>query len=208
MPWAVVASVAGAVVSSALSPDPSSGGGGGGGGGAAHAADPFAEQRPQYQGQLNNLMNGNFSPSDPSYGFRFAQGTEAVNRTKAAEGLTQSGNQSAALVDYGQNMASTEYSNQFNRLAQLSGANSGSPAAAGQILYGQQQANQQSAAAVGGVVSQGVKSFGDWVNQPAASGTQSVDMTGFQTQQPSYFDSGAGSNWSSGYDFSGFSTSM
>lgn len=210
MPWGIAAAVAGAVVSSALAPDPPSGGGGGGGGAAAKAADPFAEQRPQYQTQLNTLMNGGFSPSDPSYGFRFNQGMDSLNRTKAAEGLTQSGNQSAALVDYGQNQASTEYSNQFNRLAQLSGANVGSPAAAGQILYGQNQANQQSASAVGGIVSKGVNAFADWVNQPAASGTQATDMAGFQTQQPSYFSGGdaGGSNWSSGYDFSGFATSQ
>ena len=146
MPWGAVAgAVVGAVANAALAPDPSSGGSGS----AASAADPFAAQRPQYQTQLNTLMNGSFTPSDPSYSWRFSQGLDGLNRTEASQGLTFSGNQMAAITDYGQNQASTEYANQYSRLAQLSGANVGSPAAAGQIIAGQNQQQQQGATALG-----------------------------------------------------------
>lgn len=120
----------------------SAGGGGSSPSGAAGIADPFAGQRPQYQQQLNSLMTGSFKPTDPSYKWRFDQGLEALNRTMGASGLLHSGNLLAALSDYGQNQASTEYSNQFQRLAQLSGANIGSPAVAAQ-MQGQQNAGTQ-----------------------------------------------------------------
>lgn len=117
-------------------------GSGGGGSKAMTAADPFAGQRPQYQQALASLMSGQFTPQDPSYEWRFRQGQQATDRAQAAMGNLMSGNRLTALTDYGQGMASTEYQNQFARLAQLAGANSGSPAAAGQLLYGQQQQQQ------------------------------------------------------------------
>ncbi len=107
-------------------------------GAAADAADPFASERPQYQDQLNTLMTGKFDATDPSYKWRFDQGMEATNRGAAASGMLRSGNRLAALNDYGQGQASTEYANQFSRLSQLAGANIGSPAAAGQIIQGNQ----------------------------------------------------------------------
>lgn len=111
-------------------------------GAAASASDPFASQRPQYQQQLQQLMSGQYLTTDPSYAFRFGEGVRAVDRQQAAMGNLMSGNRLTALTDYGQNMAATEYGNQFNRLAQLSGANIGSPASAGQILYNQGAAQQ------------------------------------------------------------------
>jgi hypothetical protein len=101
---------------------------------AADAADPFASERGAYQDDLRSLMTGAFKPSDPSYQWRFNQGMEGVNRGAAASGLLRSGNRLAALEDYGQGQASTEYANQFSRLSQLAGANIGSPAAAAQII--------------------------------------------------------------------------
>lgn len=116
----------------------------GGGGGASAAADPFAAERPQYMDALQKLMKEGFSegfgPTDPSYKFRFDQGLEAVNRSMAASGLLNSGNRAAAVTEFGQNFASTEYANEFQRLAQLSGANIGSPSVAAQLQY-QQQGN-------------------------------------------------------------------
>lgn len=58
---------------------------------------------------------------DPSYQFRFNQGQGAIENSAAARGGLMSGNTLRALSDYGQNMASTEYSNVANRLAGLSG---------------------------------------------------------------------------------------
>lgn len=156
MPWGVAAAAAGAVVSSALAPSP----GGGDAAAAAGAADPFASQRPQYQQQLQQMMTGNFTPDDPSYQFRFQQGQDAVNAGMGSSGMLNSGNRALALQQYGQNEASTEYANQFSRLSQLAGANVGSPAAAGQIINGQNQQQQAGASAIGNAVGTAVKGWG------------------------------------------------
>lgn len=188
MAWAAIGAAAVGVVGSALTKPKNKGGG------SAEAADPFASQRPQYQGQLHNLMNGEFSPTDPSYSFRFNQGLDGLNRTLSSQGQLSSGNQMAAITDYGQNMASTEYANQYARLAQLSGANVGSPAAAGQILYGQEQQQQAGmTAALGSIGNAAGGAFSNWMNPPA-SVSHPADMTGFQTQPSSsgFFSAGAG----------------
>lgn len=93
--------------------------------------------------------------SDPSYQFRLSQGMQGTERSLAARGLLNSGNALAELTNYAQGAASQEYQNQFSRLfalsqdqynralginqnrfqqlALLSGATTGSPAAAGQL---------------------------------------------------------------------------
>jgi hypothetical protein len=53
--------------------------------------------------------------ADPGYGFRFAQGQKALERSAAARGGLLSGNTGGALQQYGQGMASQEYQNAFNR---------------------------------------------------------------------------------------------
>ena len=63
---------------------------------------------------------------DPSYKFRFQQGQSALENGAAARGNFMSGNMLRALTDYGQNMASTEYSNIANRLAGLANVGQGS----------------------------------------------------------------------------------
>lgn len=166
MPWGVAASVGGALVSSALAPDQS---------GAAGAADPFASQRPQYQQQLQDMMTGpGFTPSDPSYAFRFQQGQDAVNASMGSSGMLNSGNRALALQSYGQNEASTEYANQFSRLSQLAGANVGSPAAAGQIIAGQNATQQAGASAIGNAVGQAVTGFGNSFSSGGGSNTSSI----------------------------------
>lgn len=57
---------------------------------------------------------------DPGYRFRLAQGMDTVQNSAAARGGLLSGNTLKALSDYGQNTASNEYMNAFNRLAGLS----------------------------------------------------------------------------------------
>ena len=134
---------------------------------AANAADPFASQRAQYQPMLAQLMTGKFSPADPSYAWRFQQGQQATDRAQAAMGNLMSGNRLTALTEYGQGMASTEYGNQFQRLAQLSGAMGGSSGQAGSILANQATAGQN---ALGTFAS----SIGKAVAQPAASWLSSL----------------------------------
>ena len=67
------------------------------------------------------IANRNFSPTDltnnldPGYGFRFNEGMKALNATAAARGGSISGNAMKGAIDYGQNAASQEYTNAFNR---------------------------------------------------------------------------------------------
>ena len=175
MPWtAVAAAVAGSAVSSLLAPSPGSPTSATG---AASAADPFATQRGQYQTQLNNMMapGAVFNSSDPSYAFRFSQGADALNRSQAASGGMGSGAEMAAATTYGQNMASTEYANQFSRLSQLAGANVGSPAAAGQILQNAGNQQQGGATALGSSIGNAAgTAFGNWMNTPSASAQQQI----------------------------------
>ena len=53
--------------------------------------------------------------ADPSYEWRVNQGVEALDRSGASSGRVLSGAQDKALMTYGQDMASQEYSNAFNR---------------------------------------------------------------------------------------------
>jgi hypothetical protein len=52
---------------------------------------------------------------DPSYEWRKQQGIDALAASGAAAGNYGSGNMGVALQDYGQNLASTEYQNAYNR---------------------------------------------------------------------------------------------
>lgn len=52
---------------------------------------------------------------DPGYGFRMKEGLRALENTAAARGGLLSGNQMRELTNFGQNLASQEYMNAFNR---------------------------------------------------------------------------------------------
>ena len=88
---------------------------------------------------------------DPGYGFRMSEGLKAVDRQAAARGGLISGNALKASQAYGQDMASQEYQNAFNRFQTIRG-NTLQPfqmgAAAGQsaaAMQGQANANFGSA---------------------------------------------------------------
>lgn len=63
--------------------------------------------------------NRNFAPSDlttdPSYQFRLSEGLKALDAQAAARGGLISGNALRGAQDYGQNAASQEYQNAYNR---------------------------------------------------------------------------------------------
>lgn len=65
--------------------------------------------------------SGEFTPEqflanqDPGYGFRFSEGQKAVDRQAAARGGLISGNALKATQAFGQEAASQEYTNAFNR---------------------------------------------------------------------------------------------
>jgi hypothetical protein len=71
--------------------------------------------------QMKPFLTAQFGPDqfsqylDPSMAFRQRLGTQATERMANVGGGAISGNTLRALTDYGQNLASTEYGNAFNR---------------------------------------------------------------------------------------------
>jgi hypothetical protein len=53
--------------------------------------------------------------ADPGYAFRMREGIKALDRTAAARGGLLSGNQLRGVTQFGQELASDEYTNAFNR---------------------------------------------------------------------------------------------
>jgi hypothetical protein len=153
------AAVAGGLAAGAVGVAGSSllGGGSSGAQNAANAADPFASQRGQYQTMLSNLINNPSSiTSQPGYQFELQQSQNAVEGSAAANGMVNSGNVLQALSTNSQGFAAQQLNNQELLLAQLSGANVGSPGTAGQILQGQNTANQAAVSSLGSTVGQAV----------------------------------------------------
>lgn len=70
---------------------------------------------------LAKLTNGFDITQDPSYQFRLSEGQKALERSAAAKGNLFSGATGKALEKYGQDLASTEYGNQWNRYASQAG---------------------------------------------------------------------------------------
>jgi hypothetical protein len=92
--------------------------------------EAVARQKPFYDAGTNALalMQGRtnamppafqFRPeqltTDPGYGFRLSEGLKALERSAAARGGLLSGGTGKALTRYGQEAASQEYGNAFNR---------------------------------------------------------------------------------------------
>jgi hypothetical protein len=53
--------------------------------------------------------------ADPGYGFRLAEGNKALERSAAARGMVMSGSMLKGTQRFGQDLASQEYQNAFNR---------------------------------------------------------------------------------------------
>jgi len=53
--------------------------------------------------------------ADPGYAFRLSEGMKGLQNSAAAKGLLSSGSTLKGITDYGQNMASQEYGNAYNR---------------------------------------------------------------------------------------------
>lgn len=131
------------------------GGGQGSIAGQTAMADPFATQRPQYQGMLQSLMTNpssfNLSPAAQS---SMALGSENLARQAAAKGYLGSGNMLAELQKFGQQTAAEDYYKQASLLSQLAGAGIGSPAAAAQLAQqGTDSAGNVLGKSIGGLAS-------------------------------------------------------
>lgn len=99
---------------------------------------PFLEGGTKaFQGAQNMLAPGfQYTPSDPSYGFRFNEGMNALTRQQAAAGGLQSGGAQKAAIRYGQGLASTEFGNDFNRQNQLAQYGLGAAQGGAQVQSG------------------------------------------------------------------------
>lgn len=100
-------------------------------------------------GSYSRGMSGQELSSDPGYRFRLDEGLRGLDKTAAARGGLLSGNALRGAMSFGQDYASNEYQNAFNRrqsqlspLFQLAGQGAG---VAGQLG----QAGQQYAGAAG-----------------------------------------------------------
>lgn len=81
---------------------------------------PWLQAGGQALSQMSNpYFQQSFTPGDltqdPGYQFRMNQGTAAIQASAAANGGLMSGNTMKALNDYGQQSASQEYQNAYNR---------------------------------------------------------------------------------------------
>lgn len=71
---------------------------------------------------LNRMQSGDvMGMMDPSYQFRLGEGLKALERTASARGGLLSGGALKAAQRYGQDFASQEFGNAYNRLAGLAG---------------------------------------------------------------------------------------
>jgi hypothetical protein len=71
---------------------------------------------------LNRMQSGDvMGMMDPSYQFRLGEGMKALDRQAAARGGLISGGALKAAQRYGQDFASQEFGNAYNRLAGLAG---------------------------------------------------------------------------------------
>lgn len=88
---------------------------------AIMASPAYAQAGPAVQAQMlaNPEKFGGVSEADmkadPSYAFRLSQGQGALENNNAARGLSRTGGAYKGLIDYGQNAASQEYQNVYNR---------------------------------------------------------------------------------------------
>lgn len=112
-------------------------------------------QNPNFQQDFNWNDPGTDNVKDPGYAFRLAEGNKAINAAAAARGMGNSGATLKALTKYGQDYASNEYNNaynrfntnqtqRFNRLASLAGVGqtaNGQTAAAGMNAANQMGSN-------------------------------------------------------------------
>lgn len=96
---------------------------------------------------LGRIKSGQFE-MDPSYQFRMSEGLKALQNAATARGGGRSGATLKALTRYGQDLASQEYGNQFNRNMSL--ANLGFGAAQGLSNAAGSIGDARAASAMGG----------------------------------------------------------
>lgn len=203
MPWAAAAAVGGALISSSASKSAAKK--------QANSADAASQTQKDMYDQtrndlggyrdagttaLNQLMggmgqNGQFMQSysgqdiydDPSYKFRLQQGQDSIQSGAAAQGGLLSGATQKALLNYGQDAASQEYgnaynrfnadqTNQYNRLANLVGVGQNAAAQTGNAGLQTGQAIANNTMGAGNALAAGqIGSANAWNNAAQQLGT-------------------------------------
>jgi len=179
------------------------------------AANPLPAAAPSadFGKYARDFGNADFQ-ADPGYAFRQAEGMKALERSAAARGNLLSGSTLKGIQRFGQDLASQEYSNAFNRyqvnrsnqlnpLQSLMGSGQSATnvvtGAAGQegqnIATGQMNAGQARASGyigVGNAISQGIGNIGNYyAEQP------------LQNAMINYYGAGAPGGVPGGRDFYG-----
>jgi len=86
------------------------------------AAPPEGYVDPATQTDIDTTLGQDYDwQTDPGYDFRFEEGQRALERGAAARGGLLSGGFGRKAIRYGQNFASNEYSNVYNRIANIAG---------------------------------------------------------------------------------------
>ena len=120
---------------------------------------PFLTTGTEFFNRMADLQRGgpqaaqNFLTMEPGYQFRLSEGLKALERSAAARGGLVSGASMKAAQRYGQDLASQEYSNAFNRLASM--ANVGPQAAGVMSNLGQTYATNVGNLGLGAAQAQG-----------------------------------------------------
>jgi Ni/Co efflux regulator RcnB len=73
---------------------------------------------PGFDAPKFNAPNSSTAWDDPGYQFRLKSGSDALQRSAAARGTLRTGGTLKDIMDYGQNFASQEYGNIYNRALQ------------------------------------------------------------------------------------------
>ena len=109
--------------------------------------EPWRRTGEQANNRLSRMLGldgqpaSDFASEDPGYAFRLQEGQRQVDNSAAARGSTLSGAALKALQRYGQGMASQEFQNSYNRLANMStqGQNSAVGQASNDMRFGDLQ---------------------------------------------------------------------
>lgn len=170
-----------------------------------------ADQEPWRQagaGALSQLGNADFQrdfsmadyQQDPGYEFRMREGQKALERSAAARGGLQSGGTLKALSRYGQDYASNEYQNaynrfnadrdrRFNRLSSIAGLGQTANSQIG--VAGQNYANNMGNNLMGAANAQGaagIASANAWGNSLSNIGKMGMDAASIMGQQGKWMD--------------------
>ena len=131
------------------------------GGGAAPAQATTQQASTGGADPLAGYTADSWMTTDPGYAFRRDEGAKALERSAIAMGRAGSGAYDKALTRYGQNYASNEYMNAFNRLGTISGQGQTATGALSTAAtnYGQNAGGYMQAA--GNAQAQGVTNAGN-----------------------------------------------